>query len=104
LINLLSNAIDAVKPCQSRQIRIKVVSSSERITIAVQDSGIGIAADQLDSIFDPFYSHKQDGEGLGLGLSISYNIVQDFGGQIKVSSELGHGSCFTLSLQLAEAT
>lgn len=104
LINLLSNAIDAIKPCQSRQIKIKVVSGSERITISVQDSGIGIAADQLDSIFDPFYSHKQDGEGLGLGLSISYNIVQDFGGQIKVSSELGRGSCFTLSLQLAEAT
>jgi len=102
LVNLLSNAIDAVESNELRLIDISVSTSAKQITIAVQDNGIGIAPDLLDSIFDPFYTQKQDGEGLGLGLSISYNIVQDFGGQIKVSSQLGQGSCFSLSLQLAE--
>jgi len=53
-------------------------------------------------LFDPFYTQKDVGEGLGLGLSISYNIVQDFGGQIKVTSAIGKGSSFVLVLRSSD--
>ena len=70
--------------------------------IDVSDTGIGIEESQLEQIFDPFFTQKEVGQGLGLGLSISYNIVQDFGGQIRVSSTPEAGSRFTLELKKAE--
>jgi two-component system C4-dicarboxylate transport sensor histidine kinase DctB len=70
--------------------------------IEVADSGCGIPADQLELIFDPFFTRKEVGEGLGLGLSISYNIVQDLGGHIRVQSREGQGSCFILVLKKAQ--
>ena len=102
LINLLSNGIDAIKHTQHRKLSIKVQQKSSEVYIEVRDTGVGIEADQLEYLFDPFYTQKEVGEGLGLGLSISYNIVQDFGGQIKVTSQIGHGSCFILVLKIAE--
>ena len=101
LINLLSNGVDAVKNSQERQLKIEVYNKKDKVWIAVRDSGIGIAPEQLDYLFDPFYTQKEIGEGLGLGLSISYNIVQDFGGQITVTSEIGKGSSFVLVLRSA---
>ncbi len=103
LINLLSNALDAVQDTQQRKIDIRVIAHEHECWIEVQDSGIGMPDEQLQSIFDPFYSRKKVGEGLGLGLSISYNIIQDFGGQIRVTSEPNQGSCFSVILKLAEA-
>ena len=101
LINLLSNGVDAVKNSQKRQLKIEVYKKEDKVWIAVRDNGIGIAPEQLDYLFDPFYTQKDIGEGLGLGLSISYNIVQDFGGQITVTSEIGKGSSFVLVLRSA---
>ncbi|NRA88345.1 MAG: GHKL domain-containing protein, partial [Rhizobiales bacterium] len=102
LVNLLSNAIDAVKGREIQQIELKVYQENLEVFIEVHDTGLGIPKAQLDYIFDPFYSDKEIGEGLGLGLSISYNIVQDFNGQIRVKSELDKGSIFTLVLKLAK--
>uniref|UniRef100_UPI000B0F9EFB sensor histidine kinase n=1 Tax=Marinobacterium profundum TaxID=1714300 RepID=UPI000B0F9EFB len=101
LVNLLSNAIDAMKDSNVRSLNIRVVPAADAILVEVQDSGIGIAADQLGQIFDPFFTGKEVGEGLGLGLSISYNIVQDFGGHIRVQSRQGQGSTFILVLKRA---
>ncbi|MEH6578398.1 MAG: ATP-binding protein [Amphritea sp.] len=102
LVNLISNAVDALDNCQTRTLDVQVSNSDHEVRIDVSDSGIGIPDDQLTLIFDPFFTQKEVGKGLGLGLSISYNIVQDFGGHIRVQSTEGHGSRFTLILQKAE--
>jgi len=102
LVNLLSNALDAVQNTPQPRIDIIVSAKNSELWIEVRDNGVGISAAQLADIFDPFYTNRESGEGLGLGLSISYNIVQDFGGQIRVTSEPGTGSCFSVILKIAE--
>lgn len=99
LVNLLSNAVDALSDAQTKRISIQIEEHEQRVLIHVVDTGCGIEANSIDDIFDPFYTQKEVGEGLGLGLSISYNIIQDFGGKIRVKSTIGHGSCFTLELK-----
>ncbi len=101
MVNLLSNAIDALNHCKLREIEVSLRQIEHQIEVNVRDTGIGIPRDQLQLIFDPFFTRKEVGQGLGLGLSISYNIMQDFGGQIRVQSEEGQGSCFTLVLNKA---
>lgn len=102
LVNLLSNALDALaqspKLSTAQKVWIRVQDRGTQVEIQVEDTGIGIEADKLELIFDPFFTQKEVGQGLGLGLSISYNIIQDFGGRIRVHSQLGQGSCFTLIL------
>ncbi|QUX90787.1 histidine kinase [Marinomonas sp. A3A] len=102
MVNLISNAVDALSSAPVKQLSIKVYEQDDRIMIDVNDTGIGIEESQLEQIFDPFFTQKEVGQGLGLGLSISYNIVQDFGGQIRVSSTPEAGSRFTLELKKAE--
>ena len=104
MVNLLSNAIDALQGCDRREIKIKVINQQQALWIEVHDSGVGIAPQHIKSIFDPFYTDREVGEGLGLGLSISDSIIQGFGGQIQVRSTLGSGCCFTIILKLAEVT
>ncbi|MGO2510991.1 ATP-binding protein [Marinomonas polaris] len=102
MVNLISNAVDALSSASVKQLSIKVYEQDDKIMIDVKDTGIGIEGGQLEQIFDPFFTQKEVGQGLGLGLSISYNIVQDFGGQIRVSSTPEAGSRFTLELKKAE--
>jgi two-component system C4-dicarboxylate transport sensor histidine kinase DctB len=102
LVNLISNSIDAMDNCQTRTLDIQVMDTGQEVQIDISDSGIGIPQNQIALIFDPFFTQKEVGKGLGLGLSISYNIIQDFGGQIRVQSAEGLGSCFTLILQKAK--
>ncbi len=75
----------------------------EYVTLTVQDSGSGIAADSLDKIFEPFFTTKENGEGTGLGLSMIYGMMQNHGGWITAHSELGHGSEFTLFFPVSTA-
>ena len=70
----------------------------------MSDTGCGIEPDNLTRIFDPFFTTKPTGEGTGLGLSVSYGIVQDHKGHIAVSSEPGKGSSFTIVLPNTAAT
>ena len=102
LVNLISNAIDAMENCQTQSLEIQVSDNAQQVQIDIRDSGIGIPESQIALIFDPFFSQKEVGKGLGLGLSISYNIIQDFSGHIRVKSTVDLGSCFTLILQRAE--
>ena len=104
LVNLISNAIDAVELQANPAIEITVHTNKDaEVEITVSDNGAGILAEDLPHIFDPFYSRKESGKGLGLGLSIAYNIIKDFGGSIHAKSstepELGQGTQFIISLQ-----
>ncbi|WP_247873008.1 ATP-binding protein [Azospirillum sp. TSH64] len=111
LVNLLSNALDAVAGAPVRRIliRAEVVEDGEEsggeeggaVRIEVRDSGSGIAADPVAQIFDPFFTTKPVGTGLGLGLSISYNIVRDFGGVLSVAESGPDGTAFVLTLTRA---
>ena len=68
--------------------------------VAIRDNGCGIAADKLDSIFEPFFTTKPIGEGTGLGLYITYTLVQALGGEISVTSELNVGTEFTVTFPI----
>ena len=102
-VNIVSNAIDAVRqnPPESRNISILIKETEEKSIIDVVDNGPGIPLDLCTKIFDPFYTTKEVGQGLGLGLSISYNIINGFGGTIGVSAVEGGGTCFSVSLPKA---
>lgn len=84
IVNLLSNALDALEDTPDAAIKVAAETTADRITLIVTDNGPGIPADLEDRIFDPFFSTKGVGSGLGLGLSISYNIVRDFGGELRL--------------------
>lgn len=99
LTNLVSNALDAYKDTDRKggDIVITVNDEGEELEIHVKDQGCGIPAEHLDRIFDDLFSTKPLGEGTGLGLPISRNIMTNFfGGSIRVESEVGQGSTFIL--------
>lgn len=97
-LNLVTNALYAMKE-GGGQLGIRVLPTPEKVTVEVEDTGTGIAPAHLQAIFDPFFTTKPVGEGTGLGLSISYSIVKQFGGEIRVRSEVGSGTVFTVILQ-----
>jgi signal transduction histidine kinase len=101
LLNLLSNAI---KFTQEGEIVFQVRVTDERVEFAVADTGMGIAPDELDAIFQPFErTHRSKSlniEGTGLGLPISRYLVQAHGGELEVVTEVGKGSVFRFSLPL----
>jgi signal transduction histidine kinase len=68
------------------------------VRIDIIDNGPGISAEHIDRIFDPFFTTKEEGEGTGLGLSVSYSIVKKNGGRLEVKSQPGHGACFSIFL------
>jgi len=98
-VNLLNNATDASSAEQS--IKIDTRLNGGNVTITVKDSGGGIKEEHLSKIFEPFFTTKNVGEGTGLGLSLTYNIIQEHGGSISVSSQYGDGCQFDISLPLA---
>ena len=81
-----------------RWIRITARASDDTVFIVVSDNGPGISRDQISKIFDPFFTTKSVGKGLGLGLSISYGIVQDFGGEIHARNRPEGGAELTVEL------
>ena len=101
IMNLLSNAADAMSE-RGGEVRIRVVRSDGRVRLTIADTGPGIA--EPDRIFDPFYSTKEVGasEGMGLGLSISYGIVQSFGGTIVGRNRETGGAEFVVELEAAQ--
>ena len=72
------------------------------MVISIDDSGPGIGQEILENIFDPFFTTKEVGEGLGIGLSIAYNIIRDLGGRLEAENLPEGGARFTLTLPLAE--
>lgn len=99
-VNLLQNALDAMKKKdfgdETPTISIRGEADASRTIIIFRDNGSGISAEHLDKIFDPFFTTKDVGEGMGLGLSICYRIVQEYEGKIIVKSEVGKFCQFSL--------
>lgn len=98
VLNLVSNAIDAMATSKVRKIDISVVANPT-IILSISDTGPGI--EEPEKVFEPFYSTKEIGEaeGVGLGLSISYGLVQSFGGNIRGANTPKGGAVFTVELQ-----
>ena len=95
-MNLLMNAVQAIK--EHGRIIIRTGLEGENVWVEVEDTGSGIEPNNLNRIFDPFFTTKPVGQGTGLGLSLSYNIVQKHGGRIEVRSEVGKGTAFRVVL------
>ena len=102
IINLVGNAIDAMIGTTDPRLVISAEESGSKISLIIQDSGTGIANDDLGHIFDPFFTTKSPGDGVGLGLAISFNIVKDFGGSMRASSEPDGLTTFRVTLNKAE--
>ncbi|MBO7910631.1 ATP-binding protein [Vibrio sp. G41H] len=98
LVNLISNALDAIEHKEQPQLSIATQVLSNTTQILVKDNGLGIPEEDIPYLFDPFYSSKTTGKGLGLGLSIAYNIIKDFGGSIHVESVEHQGTTFIVTL------
>jgi len=101
-VNLLSNATDASEPGQT--ITIEFEQRHKQLMIAVSDQGKSIADEHLSKIFEPFFTTKMVGEGTGLGLSLTYNIIQEHGGSISVSNRPGGGCRFEILLPGIDTT
>jgi signal transduction histidine kinase len=101
MINLLSNARDAVEPAARKRIVLTSGVRDTSVDVTVSDTGAGIPAEIQSRIFDPFFTTKDVGKGTGLGLSISYGIIKDHGGTIVVESEAGQGTTFVVRLPVA---
>lgn len=97
LINLLRNAIDAMADKRYKRLEIRIEADDAQWRLSVLDSGGGILDCDLDRVFDPFFTTKPVGEGLGLGLAISYGIIIDAGGRLQVENLPG-GARFSLTL------
>jgi len=97
-LNLVLNALDAMP--DGGVLRIKVFNTGDRDSVAItfEDTGVGIPQQHLRDIFDPFFTSKKAAKGTGLGLSVSLGIVQRHGGDMRVESEVGKGTVFTVLL------
>jgi signal transduction histidine kinase len=106
-MNLLVNAIQAIEEKvgdagETGRIRLQTTALDEHIEVLVSDTGAGIAPENLDRIFAPFFTTKKVGAGTGLGLSTCYNLVRRHGGSLTADSRVGEGTTFRLLLPRIE--
>jgi two-component system NtrC family sensor kinase len=102
-MNLISNAAEAIEAGRGDRvlsIGTKYLREKECVSVFFADTGVGIPQENLSKLFEPFFSTKKKGKGVGLGLSVAYGIIQEHGGSIHVQSEEGRGTTFTIELPL----
>ena len=104
LTNLLRNALDALNDIPNGVIRLHVEVTTEQVRLTIHDNGPGLPQEVIEQMFDPFFTTKPVGEGLGLGLFISYGIAQDLGGKLSAGNHPAGGAWFRLSLLHGEET
>lgn len=97
MVNLLRNALDATKSVEDPEVEI-LLAAGETATLTVRDNGVGI--EDFGSLFDPFYTTKQAGDGVGLGLAISSGIVNDLGGRLSARNGQNGGAVFEMQLPI----
>ncbi len=96
LIVLATNAIDAMP--DGGTLTFRVFSKGSRVCLEIEDTGSGIAPENVSKIFEPFFTTKEVGKGTGLGLSVCYGIVSEHGGRLSVRSNVGKGTTFSIFL------
>lgn len=99
LLNLVQNSLDALAGRPSPTIWLRAAETDAGVDLIVRDNGSGIAKDNLPKIFDPFFTTKQVGQGMGLGLSICFRLVQQMGGEVRIDTEQNSHTQFTLGLK-----
>ena len=100
MVNLIDNALDATARSAAPKVRISAVRLDSAIEIRIADNGPGIAEEDMGKIFEPFFTTKSVGEGTGLGLWISFSIVEDYGGTITAHNGEDGGAEFRVVLPL----
>ncbi|PWV61598.1 ATP-binding protein [Plasticicumulans acidivorans] len=103
LVNLIKNAADALHGHPAPRIELGLSRAAARVRLSVRDNGPGIEPEAASQLFDPFYTTKPVGEGLGLGLSISYGIVHNLGGSLHADNHADGGALFIVELPLVHA-
>jgi signal transduction histidine kinase len=103
LLNLLMNAVDAVteSPPDRRRVRVATSHGAGEVRLSVVDTGPGIPADHLVKIFEPFYSTKGDGRGMGMGLAIARSIIEAHAGRIGAENNAGAGAIVWFSVPMS---
>jgi DNA-binding response OmpR family regulator len=101
-LNLVINAVEAMPQGGELRIETKLSEDGDGFSVAFTDTGVGLSEKEQENIFEPFFTTKAT--GTGLGLSVSYGIIERHGGRIKVQSELGKGATFTVHLPLNSPT
>jgi len=103
-LNIIVNALDAMPDGGTLAVGIgkTKISETNYATIEFRDTGTGIATAEISKIFDPFFTTKPAGQGTGLGLSVTYEIIRSHGGDVQVESKKGEGALFRILLPLAE--
>jgi two-component system NtrC family sensor kinase len=104
VLNLLLNASEATQTHDSGRIAVRTSlgPAGKTIVLEVTDDGEGIAPENMAKIFDPFFTTKPEGKGVGLGLAVSYGIVQEHGGDVEVKSKVGEGTTFLVTLPVTQ--
>jgi two-component system NtrC family sensor kinase len=100
ILNLINNAIDAIG--RDGTVSVKSSRNQSQIRVVVADTGPGIPDSVQKKIFDPFFTTKSTGKGTGLGLWISYNIIEKMGGNLALQSKEGQGAAFTITLPIVQ--
>jgi len=106
ILNLVMNGAQAMQSCDGGKltIRTRLLPDGENVELCVQDTGEGIAPENLPKIFDPFFTTKAEGKGVGLGLAVLYGIVKAHDGEVEVKSKRSEGTTFIISLPLKSKT
>jgi two-component system C4-dicarboxylate transport sensor histidine kinase DctB len=99
IVNLIRNAMDATKAVEQPQIDV-IISSGDTATLTIRDNGPGI--EDLDQLFEPFYTTKRAGDGVGLGLAISSGIISDIGGRLTARNGQNGGAVFEIQLPMTQ--
>src|SRR5262249_23024755 len=106
VLNLILNAVEAMRSSDAKENELRVrlgTTDTGRVLIEVEDTGPGIPAENLQRIFEPFYTTKPAGKGTGLGLAITHRLVHELDGEISVASTLGDGATSRVTLRAASS-
>ena len=103
-VNLLKNAYQAVQEIDQKRIKVRTSKQNDAVLFSVSDSGVGISDGNLNRVFDPFFTTRKFGKGVGLGLSVAYGMVKEHSGDIAIESEENKGTKVTVTLPIGDAS